>query len=257
MCGICGAAWTDPSGRDPGRIAPGDDGPARPPRPGRRGRPTATTMPRWGSAGCRSSTWPAAISRSRTRTAPSGPSSTARSTTTPRSGAGWRPRGTRSARRATPRSSCTCTRTRGRGCSACLRGMFALAIWDAPRRTLVLARDRMGQKPLVYRHDHGAAAWPSPASSRRCWPCPRTIVPRRVDPLALDQYLCYGYVPHPRTILEGVAKLPPAHYRGLARRRAGDRALLVARLEPRARAADGGGRRGAAARPSTTPCASR
>ena len=169
-------------------------------------------MPRWGSAGCRSSTWPAGISRSRTRTAPSGRSSTARSTTTPRSGVGWRPRGTRSARRGTPRSSCTSTRTRGRGCSACCAGCSPWRSGTRPAARSILARDRMGQKPLVYRHDRGAGAWPSPASSRRCWPCPRSIVPRRVDPLALDQYLCYGYVPHPRTILEGVAKLPPAHF---------------------------------------------
>ena len=114
----------------------------------------------------------------------------------------------------------------GTGMFRLLRGMFALAIWDAPRRTLVLARDRMGQKPLVYRHDHGAVGWPSPASSRRCWPCPRTIVPRRIDPLALDQYLCYGYVPHPRTILEGVDQAAAGALRRLARRRADDRALL-------------------------------
>src|SRR5262249_29738478 len=41
---------------------------------------------------------------------------------------------------------------------------------------------------------------------------PEGAVPRRPDPMALDHYLCYGYVPHPRTILAGTCKLPPAHY---------------------------------------------
>ncbi len=93
-----------------------------------------------------------------------------------------------------------------------LRGMFALAIWDAPRRTLVLARDRMGQKPLVYRHDRGRGRLAFASELKALLALPEDVVPRRVDPLALDQYLCYGYVPHPRTILDGVAKLPPAHF---------------------------------------------
>jgi asparagine synthase (glutamine-hydrolysing) len=91
-----------------------------------------------------------------------------------------------------------------------LRGMFALAIWDAPRRTLVLARDRMGQKPLVYRHHGGRLTFASELKALMA--LPEADVPRRVDPLALDEYLCYGYVPAPRTILEGTSKLPPAHY---------------------------------------------
>jgi asparagine synthase (glutamine-hydrolysing) len=93
-----------------------------------------------------------------------------------------------------------------------LRGMFALAIWDAPRRTLVLARDRMGQKPLVYRHDPARRRLAFASELKALLALPEEVVPRRIDPLALDQYLCYGYVPHPRTILDGVAKLPPAHY---------------------------------------------
>jgi asparagine synthase (glutamine-hydrolysing) len=93
-----------------------------------------------------------------------------------------------------------------------LRGMFALAIWDAPRRTLVLARDRMGQKPLVYRHDRGRGRLAFASELKAMLALPEDLVPRGVDPLALDQYLCYGYVPHPRTILDGVAKLPPAHF---------------------------------------------
>ncbi len=93
-----------------------------------------------------------------------------------------------------------------------LRGMFALAIWDAPQRTLVLARDRMGQKPLVYRHDRARGRLAFASELKALMALPDDIMPRRVDPLALDEYLCYGYVPHPRTILEGVAKLPPAHF---------------------------------------------
>jgi asparagine synthase (glutamine-hydrolysing) len=93
---------------------------------------------------------------------------------------------------------------------ALLRGMFALAIWDTRRRTLVLARDRLGQKPLVYRHDQQGLVFGSELKSLLA--LPEKAVPRQLDPLALDHYLCYGYVPAPRTILQGARKLPPAHY---------------------------------------------
>jgi len=91
-----------------------------------------------------------------------------------------------------------------------LRGMFALAIWDAPRRTLLLGRDRLGQKPLLYRHDARRLVFASELKALLA--LPEADVPRRVDPAALDQFLTFGYVPHPRTILEGIHKLPPAHY---------------------------------------------
>jgi asparagine synthase (glutamine-hydrolysing) len=91
-----------------------------------------------------------------------------------------------------------------------LRGMFALAIWDAPRQLLLLARDRLGQKPLVYHADQHHLVFASELKALLA--LPEHIVPRRVDPLALDCYLSYGYVPHPRSILEGTRKLPPAHY---------------------------------------------
>jgi asparagine synthase (glutamine-hydrolysing) len=98
----------------------------------------------------------------------------------------------------------------GPGLFSLLRGMFALAIWDAPRRRLVLGRDRLGQKPLVYRLDAGRIAFASELKSLLA--LPESELPRRLDPLSLDRYLTYGYVPHPSTILEGVHKLPPAHY---------------------------------------------
>ncbi|MBV8610124.1 MAG: asparagine synthase (glutamine-hydrolyzing) [Singulisphaera sp.] len=98
----------------------------------------------------------------------------------------------------------------GAGMFALLRGMFALAIWDAPRRRLLLARDRLGQKPLVYRRDGARIVFASELKALLA--LPEATFPRRVDPIALDQYLTFGYVPHPRTILEGTHKLPPAHY---------------------------------------------
>jgi len=88
-----------------------------------------------------------------------------------------------------------------------LNGMFALAIWDARRRQLLLARDRLGQKPLVYRHEPGRLLFASELKSLLQVPG----VPRQIDPQALDEYLTYQYVPHPRTIFRGICKLPPGH----------------------------------------------
>ena len=88
-----------------------------------------------------------------------------------------------------------------------LRGMFALALWDGPRRRLILARDRFGQKPLYY-HDGGreflfASELGGLVASRR--------FERRADLDAIDAFLCLQYVPAPRTAFEGVRKLPAGH----------------------------------------------
>ncbi len=77
--------------------------------------------------------------------------------------------------------------------------MFALALWDAKRQQLILARDRLGQKPLVYRHEPGRLLFASELKSLLEVPG----VPREIDPQALDEYLTYQYVPHPRTIFPG------------------------------------------------------
>ncbi len=88
-----------------------------------------------------------------------------------------------------------------------LRGMFAIAVWDQPRQRLVLARDRLGQKPLYYREEPGRLLFASELKSL-------LVVdgaPRTLNPTAVDSYLLYQYVPHPECILEGYRKLPPAH----------------------------------------------
>lgn len=88
-----------------------------------------------------------------------------------------------------------------------LNGMFALALWDANHRRLVLARDRLGKKPLVYRWEQSRLLFASELKSILQVPG----VAREIDPQALDEYLTYQYVPHPLTIFKGIAKLPPGH----------------------------------------------
>lgn len=88
-----------------------------------------------------------------------------------------------------------------------LRGMFAFALWDESRERLLLARDRLGQKPLVYREAGGAIAFASELGALLADP----EAPREPDPKAIDAYLTYQYVPAPQTAFEGVRKLPPAH----------------------------------------------
>ena len=92
--------------------------------------------------------------------------------------------------------------------AAKLNGMFALAIWDRNRSRLVLARDRMGQKPLYY--------YETPGGGLVFGSEPKALlkhpdVPRRLDPQGLARYLFYEYLPAPHSVWSGVKKLPPAH----------------------------------------------
>jgi asparagine synthase (glutamine-hydrolysing) len=93
-----------------------------------------------------------------------------------------------------------------------LNGMFALAVWDTRARRLIVARDRLGEKPLYYRVEPERFLFASELKS--LLEVPNT--PRELDPHALDEYLTYQYVPHPQTILRGFAKLPPAASRRVA-----------------------------------------
>jgi asparagine synthase (glutamine-hydrolysing) len=96
----------------------------------------------------------------------------------------------------------------GVDCFRHLNGMFAIAIWDSVRRRLVLARDRLGQKPLVYHHEPGRVAFASELKSLREIPG----ISATIDPNAVDEYLTYQYVPHPNTIYREFRKLPPGHF---------------------------------------------
>jgi asparagine synthase (glutamine-hydrolysing) len=89
-----------------------------------------------------------------------------------------------------------------------LNGMFALAIWDGPRQRLVLARDRMGQKPLYYA--------PLPGGGLAFGSEPKAIlahpdVSRALDRGSLARYLFYEYVPAPGSIWQSIRKLPSGH----------------------------------------------
>lgn len=96
----------------------------------------------------------------------------------------------------------------GTDCVNYLRGMFAFAIWDDRHRKLFLARDRMGQKPLVYRLADGQLTFASELKALLEIPG----APREVNLLAVADYVSLQYVPHPRTMLKGYSKLPPGHW---------------------------------------------
>ena len=94
----------------------------------------------------------------------------------------------------------------GDDCVKHLHGMFSFAIWDKKRRRLLAARDRFGKKPFNYYWNGQRFIFGSEIKSLL-----KAGIPREIDPIALDEYLTYRYVPTPYTIFQGVRKLPAAH----------------------------------------------
>jgi asparagine synthase (glutamine-hydrolysing) len=97
-----------------------------------------------------------------------------------------------------------------RGVAATLRklqGMFAFALWDQHNQTLILARDRLGEKPLYYGWIDEAFVFGSELKALKRYPGFRREIDRRV----LSLYLRLGYIPAPWTLHQGISRLPPAH----------------------------------------------
>jgi asparagine synthase (glutamine-hydrolysing) len=87
-----------------------------------------------------------------------------------------------------------------------LRGMFAIALWDATNRRLVLARDRVGEKPLYYFRDNRGIFFGSEIKALL-----KALRSRSADPQAVCDFLALGYFPGSRTAFSGIKKLPPGH----------------------------------------------
>jgi asparagine synthase (glutamine-hydrolysing) len=95
----------------------------------------------------------------------------------------------------------------GDDCVQRLRGMFAFALWDEPRRRLLMVRDRLGVKPLYYQWDGSTIVFGSEIKALLQHPSVR----REWAPEALDAFLAFQYIPAPGSIYRHIAKLPPAH----------------------------------------------
>jgi len=96
----------------------------------------------------------------------------------------------------------------GLDCFSHLHGMFGFAIWDNPRRRLLLARDRVGKKPLYYTRVDGNLLFASEIKSLLCHP----QVKRQADVQALADYLSVRYVPGPATLFTNIYKVQPGHW---------------------------------------------
>jgi asparagine synthase (glutamine-hydrolysing) len=95
----------------------------------------------------------------------------------------------------------------GTDCVKHLRGMFAFALWDEPRRQLFLARDRVGKKPLFYTQLGDRFLFASELQALLA----DLDVPRAINLAAIERYLTLGYIPAPDTGFAAIHKLPPAH----------------------------------------------
>lgn len=95
----------------------------------------------------------------------------------------------------------------GYDCLKRFNGMFAIALWDTNRKELLLARDRIGIKPLYYTLDNANIVFASEIK-----PILEYGIRREVDEIALANYFILRYVPAPRTMFKGVNKLEPGHY---------------------------------------------
>ncbi len=89
-----------------------------------------------------------------------------------------------------------------------LRGMFAFALWDSRTKTLLLARDRLGKKPLNYVLADGSLLF----SSELAPLLEAKLAPWEIEPSALAAYLLFGFVSAPQSMVRQIRKLPPAHY---------------------------------------------
>jgi asparagine synthase (glutamine-hydrolysing) len=89
-----------------------------------------------------------------------------------------------------------------------LNGMFGFALWDHRDKKLFLARDRLGIKPLYYYHDHEKILFGSEIKSILKYP----KLTKTLDPLALNNYLTFEYIPSPRSIFKEIRKLEPGHW---------------------------------------------
>lgn len=103
---------------------------------------------------------------------------------------------------------------KGVNCLDDLNGMFAFAIWDANKKVLFVARDRLGEKPLYYAEDKGKLYFASELKSL----LEIQEISRELDLQAIDDYLSFGYVPAPRSSFKAIRKLPAAHYLTMSER---------------------------------------
>lgn len=88
-----------------------------------------------------------------------------------------------------------------------LNGMWAFAVYDRDEKLLFLSRDRFGQKPLFYHHHGDTFVFGSELDALGAHPA----VPRAIDPVSVQKYFAYGFIPAPRSILRNVCKLPAGH----------------------------------------------